>query len=280
MIAFATGQSHFVSVRGSRVHYQRYNDAQGGKPGLLFVHGMWAHSHWWDHIAPFFMDRYSVTAIDLSGLGDSDARPAYSADGFADDVIAVLEDTGMSAATVVAHSFGGTPSLIASGRRPDLIARLVIIDSRLNIPDLPMPSPDGSDRMTSKRLYEDPAEAIARYRLIPAGGPVAPDILRRVAQYGLRREGDHWVWKFDLGIDTQLFHRSSGMIPPGIETPVDYIFGENSRSVSREAAAAISDYLPCCGRAIEIPGAGHHILLEQPDILVSVLRALFARFPG
>ena len=131
--------------------------------------------------------------------------------------------------------------------------------------------------MTSKRIYADPAEAISRYRLIPSGGTVAPDILKHVASHGLRKESEGWVWKFDLAIDPQLFHRPAGLIPSGITTPIDFIFGENSRSVSGTHAIAISEYLPNCGAPIGIPGAAHHILLEEPDILVSVLRALFAR---
>jgi len=46
--------------------------AQAGKPGLLLVHGGFAHAHWWDFPSLlFFTDRYCVAAIDLSGMGDS-----------------------------------------------------------------------------------------------------------------------------------------------------------------------------------------------------------------
>ena len=66
MTAFATGQSRFLPVGGGNIHYQHYNADDQGKPGLLFVHGMWAHSHWWDHIAPSFLDHFAVAAIDLA----------------------------------------------------------------------------------------------------------------------------------------------------------------------------------------------------------------------
>lgn len=277
MWAFATGVSRFVSVNGSRIHYLQYNAADVGKPAMLFVHGMWAHLHWWDHIVPFFLDRYRIAAIDLGGLGDSEPRAVYSPQSYAGEIIAVLEDAGMAGATVVAHSFGATPTMFACGLRPDLFTRAVIVDSRLNIPTRAAPIPDKSDQMPYKRVYGDPAEAISRYRLIPPGGEVPPDILRHVATHGLRQEEGGWVWKFDLGIDPQLFHHPVGLIPPGIMTPVDYLFGENSRSVSREHAMAIGDYLPNCGVPIGLPGAGHHIMLEQPELLIAVLRAILSR---
>jgi pimeloyl-ACP methyl ester carboxylesterase len=266
-----------VTVDGSRIHYQQYNAGDADKPGLLFVHGMWAHLHWWDHIVPFFLDRFRIVAIDLGGMGDSETRPEYSAQGFTDEIIAVLEDAGLAPATVVAHSFGATPAVFACGRRTDLIARAVIVDSRLNIPTAPGPLPDKSDRMPYKRLYADPAEAISRYRLIPPGGTVPTDVLRHVASHGLRKEDAGWVWKFDLAIDPQLFHSPAGLIPAGIVTPIDYIFGEESKSVPRAHAMAIGDYLPNCGVPIGLPGAGHHILLEDPELLVSVLRAVLSR---
>ena len=275
---FAVGKSHFASSGGSRIHYLRYDAGSTRKPGLLFVHGMWAHAHWWDHIAPCFLDRFTVLAIDLSGMGDSERRSAYSAEVFAQDIVAVLEDAGLSSTIVVAHSFGGTPGVFACDRRPDLIARLVILDSCLNLPTRPLPEPDHCAQLASKRIYADPAQAIDRYRLIPPGGPVSRDIVAHIATSGLRKEDNGWVWKFDLAVDPQLFHHRSGWIPAVTGTPVDYIFGESSRSVSRDVAAAIADYLPTCGEPVGIPGAGHHIMLEQPDMLVAVLRALWSRF--
>ena len=62
------GEDCFVNVEGCRIHYLRWG--QAGKPGLVFLHGGFAHAHWWDFIAPFFAEDYSVVAIDLSGVYD------------------------------------------------------------------------------------------------------------------------------------------------------------------------------------------------------------------
>ena len=76
---------HWITVAGARIHYQSWND-QEAKPGLLFVHGHAAHAHWWDFIAPAFIDNYKVAAMDMSGAGDSDHRDAYSARTFAEEI--------------------------------------------------------------------------------------------------------------------------------------------------------------------------------------------------
>ena len=61
-----------VEVDECDVSYRHYEAI--GKPGMLLIHGMNAHSRWWDFIAPQLLDRYQVAAMDLTGMGDSDYR--------------------------------------------------------------------------------------------------------------------------------------------------------------------------------------------------------------
>src|SRR5438874_549866 len=80
-------EERWVKVEGCPIHYLRWG--QPGKPGLLLVHGGFAHAHWWDFIAPAFADDYCVAALDLSGMGDSGRRPKYTAELFAQEAIRV-----------------------------------------------------------------------------------------------------------------------------------------------------------------------------------------------
>ncbi|HKD22689.1 MAG TPA: alpha/beta fold hydrolase, partial [Rhizomicrobium sp.] len=98
-------ESKFVRVEGGNIHYLRWGDR--ARPGLLLVHGNAAHAYWWSFIAPFLARDYNVAAMDLSGMGDSDWRPAYSMDLFVQEQLAVCEDAGMFAPSeppiIVAH---------------------------------------------------------------------------------------------------------------------------------------------------------------------------------
>src|ERR1043166_1204269 len=58
-------EDRFIKVDGCRIHYLLWGHRN--KPGLLFIHGGFAHAHWWDFIAPLFAEDYFVAAIDLSG---------------------------------------------------------------------------------------------------------------------------------------------------------------------------------------------------------------------
>src|SRR6202000_428091 len=61
---------------------------QGGKPGLILVHGNSAHADWWSFIAPFLADEYRIAALSLSGMGDSDWREPYDFATLADEICA------------------------------------------------------------------------------------------------------------------------------------------------------------------------------------------------
>ena len=61
----------------------------GDKPGMLLIHGMNAHSRWWDFIAPALAEDYRVVAMDLTGMGDSDYRYEYDAATYAAEITAV-----------------------------------------------------------------------------------------------------------------------------------------------------------------------------------------------
>jgi pimeloyl-ACP methyl ester carboxylesterase len=108
-------ESCFVEANGNRLHYFAWNMRDVGKPLLLFVHGFLAHARWWDFIAPYFMETHRVIAMDLSGMGESGWREAYSAPQLAHDVTSLIEALGLGPATAIAHSYGGLCARLPNG---------------------------------------------------------------------------------------------------------------------------------------------------------------------
>ena len=76
-----------IVVDDGAVHYQHWGDAT--KPGMVLVHGSGSHSHWWDFIAPLLLEDFQISAIDMSGMGDSDHREDYSAQLYAKEILSV-----------------------------------------------------------------------------------------------------------------------------------------------------------------------------------------------
>ncbi|MES3021803.1 MAG: alpha/beta hydrolase [Pseudomonadota bacterium] len=267
--------SHFVEANGNRLHYLEWNAQDSHKPVLLFVHGLRAHAHWWDFIAPFFIHSHRVVALDLSGMGESGWRPGYSAPLLAQDLICFIEALDLAAPTVVAHSYGGLCTLRAASMRPELFGRVVVLDTFVIFPGekLFLDPP----RVGGGKAYEDRAAARQRYRLLPPQPEPAAALLDHIAHHSMREGGDGVRWKFDPalnGVDIHLYDGDEMLAK--ISAPVDYCYGERSALVQAQHARRIVDALPNRRGPIAIAEAHHHLMLDQPLALVSTLNALLA----
>lgn len=266
-------ESRFVMSEGVRLHYLAWGLEHVGRPGLLFVHGYRAHAHYWDFIAPYFADHYRVVAMDLSGMGDSGHRQAYSALGFAQDIAAVIADAALEPATVIGHSFGGARAWRAAAEFPDAIAHVVALDSICRFADTP-PSSAGTPRRPRTEPYPDFASARARYRLTPEQ-PCANDfLLDHVARHSLRPEGTGWIWKFDPHLPPGPHEPDMGLLLQGLDIPVDYLRGEFSTVISPRDAERIAACLRRGRGPIVIPESYHYLMIDQPMALIAALRAL------
>lgn len=261
-----------VDVEGASIRYRGWGLDDVAKPGLILVHGFMAHARWWDHIAPHFMDRYRVVAPDLSGMGDSDARPGYSRRQFARELLAVADHAGLGAVTIVAHSFGALSGLYACRASPERITRAIVIDAYVFRPERDEPF-----EARPSRFYPSREAAKARFRLGPPGLWPNPEILAYISYHSVVERPEGWTWKFDPmsreSIDAEKDLRGELRALP---TPVDFIYGDRSEIVDAEALASLVAGMPSCGTPIAVPLCHHHVMIEQPFALVGILNALLA----
>jgi pimeloyl-ACP methyl ester carboxylesterase len=274
----APATSHFVDCAGTRLHYRCWNAGETAKPVLLFAHGYKGHSHWWDFIAPSFVDRFRVVAMDFSGMGRSGRRPVYTPESFTEDLICILE-SAVGPATVVGHSYGGLRTLRACAERPELIRHAIILDSRLRFSDTDEVFAAPPAR-SSGRIHPDYASLRARYRVIPDQPLPIPDAFEHVAFHSIEPCGNGWRWCADPALPFVTSEPDGDALLARIALPVDYVFGEESAVVEPWRAERIASRLHRCRGAIGIPESHHHLMLDQPLALIAVLRALLASRPS
>jgi pimeloyl-ACP methyl ester carboxylesterase len=269
------GVSATIEVNGAALHYQSWSLEHDERPALLLIHGFRAHAGWWNVVAPCFADDYRVVAMDLAGMGDSAHRQSYTPAGFAADINGLIEALGLGPVTAVGHSYGGARLLHACAERPELYRHLVVVDSFIRFageatPVLP-------SRPLGNRVYADFEQACARYRLMPEQPGVLPALLRQVAMQALKKVDGGWRWKFDPAMAPAGEPEAAAELwLPRVTPPVDVIYGEHSRVVSAERAARTVAHLPRARGPLMIPGSHHHIMLDQPVALVTMLRSLLA----
>jgi pimeloyl-ACP methyl ester carboxylesterase len=73
---------------------------------------------------------FSVTLVDLYGFGETpEPERPFGVRDYADGVVEVMNDLGITSAVFVCHSFGGRIGLELAVKMPHLVDKLVLIDS-------------------------------------------------------------------------------------------------------------------------------------------------------
>jgi pimeloyl-ACP methyl ester carboxylesterase len=96
---------------------------------VLLVHATGFHGYVWQPLAAHLHGRRAL-APDLRGHGDSSSPSDgdYAWDGFADDVLAVVDQLGLGGVDAVGHSKGGAALLLAEQREPGTFRRLYLYE--------------------------------------------------------------------------------------------------------------------------------------------------------
>jgi sigma-B regulation protein RsbQ len=95
-----------------------------GSTAIVFAHGFGCDQTMWRYLAPSFQDRYKVVLFDLVGSGKSDLS-AYdfqkygSLQGYADDLIEIIDEVTDSPVVFVGHSVSAVIGLLASVAAPE-----------------------------------------------------------------------------------------------------------------------------------------------------------------
>ena len=259
------------------VSYRHYEAI--GKPGMLLIHGMNAHSRWWDFIAPQLLDRYQVAAMDLTGMGDSDYRYEYSSNTYADEILAVLDDAKFGTdSIVVAHSFGGYMAVRAANKAPDRFKALVMVDSGIRHPDDPVPEQIWMSGARSK-IYPDKETALNRFRVQPPQPCDNDFLLQYIARNSLMPVDGGWTWKFDEDLLTSLTDAERKPEEfQALTTTLGVIFGADSELFSRRTLEYMQELIPEPFLIKEIANAQHHLFLDQPQAFVESLLEMCQKF--
>jgi pimeloyl-ACP methyl ester carboxylesterase len=116
----------YLDLHGDRVAYRE----AGAGEALLLIHGMAGSSATWRAVLPQLSKKYRVVAPDLFGHGES-AKPRgdHSLGAFAAWLRDLLDELGITRATVVGQSLGGGVAMQFVYQHRDYCQRLVLISS-------------------------------------------------------------------------------------------------------------------------------------------------------
>ncbi|BAH53445.1 alpha/beta fold hydrolase [Rhodococcus opacus] len=261
-----------VDVAGAEVHYRAWGPT--GTPGLVLVHGGAAHCRWWDHVAPMLATGRRVVALDLTGHGDSDRRAEYGLEQWAEEALAVAKPAGISGAPVlVGHSMGGMVSYVAAQLFGEDLAGVQLIDSPVLART---PEEEEARRQRAfgpKKVYPSRDAALERFRFVPPQDTAVPAVLRHVAETSMEEVAGGWSWKFDSSFFSREGSGHLGSSDPRCR--LAYFRAENGIVTDAMMDDMRRRFGPTA-LVVEIPDAGHHVMIDQPLALVVGIRTVLA----
>ena len=106
------------------------DNGASGKKILFFVHGWGADKYNLKGIYHSLENKFHLIILDLPGFGKSSIpEDIIGSEGYADILVDFLKSINIKNINYIGHSFGGKIGIILSVKYPELIKRLVLIDS-------------------------------------------------------------------------------------------------------------------------------------------------------
>jgi pimeloyl-ACP methyl ester carboxylesterase len=248
--------------------------ATGGKPfdkslptvvllhGAGFDHATWAlHSRWFAHHG------FSVLAPDLPGHGYSSGKPLPTIADMADWTAALLDAAGAAKARLVGHSMGSLIALETAARHADNVSGLALIGTAATMTV-------GPDLLKAAEANDVAAiDMVSIWGLgfkAELGGSLAPGLwMHQGAQRTLQRCAPGVLYN-DLAACNA--YQNALAAAAQIKVPATVILGERDMMTPARAGKTLAAAIPNA-RTIVLAGAGHMMMVEQPDELLAALRA-------
>ena len=265
-----TRSRRFQTPDGIELHTLHWRpkeeDPHDARAPVILLHGGGANAHWWDHLASRISDHREVHSLDFRGHGDSAYPTERVVGAFNTDLEAMLAWLGRDDVILVGHSMGAAVALDHASRFA-ATRGIVLVDLARG------GTPGGGRRarlaLSLRRTYRTLEEAVDRFRFLPESSHPTEELRRTIAEHSVKQEPDgRFGYKFDpawFGLPPR-----PRPDPARVGCPTLLVRGSDSTLLSTEAAEALVSEL-ADGRLVEIPDAGHHILLDQPARLLRVL---------
>ncbi len=247
-----------------------------GKPPILFLHGGSAHAHWWDFVAPAFVGDFHVLALDQRGHGESQWADewAYGSRHYVSDLDQVIAAWGFGAPILIGHSMGAHNVLAYAVEHSESeggkLRAIVAIDPPPDYPDLALEFLKSIAEKPARR-FESLDEAARNFRVLPRETLAKKEILEHVARRSFKRHADGgWTHK----IDRRTMIREPSRVWKSlhrIKCPALIVKIAKSPLLDRELARKMVAQL-ANGRLAEIDDSYHHVMLDNPQALIEIIR--------
>ena len=237
-----------------------YTDQGNGTP-LVFIHAFPLSKAMWQPQVDALKDTYRVVTIDLGGHGDSDIVPWNdSLDGYAKNVILLLDHLEIAQAVFVGLSMGGYTLFSIYRHYANRVKAMVLCDTRAQAD-----SEEGqvARQSMAEVAFKDGASAIADIMLPKLLAPSTiehhPEIMEEVRQMILETSTAGIV----VDLVAMATRPDSTDLLSTITCPTLVIVGEDDQATPVAESEYMAERIPT-STLVTIRQAGHLSNVEQP----------------
>lgn len=264
----APGRLHFLDYNQEKVISEMpdvFNvpDSEPDYPALILLPGLTNNAHYWDEIAPYFLDNYKVYALDWRGHGDSTPAPTYGYADYAADITRLVNFIVPQKYFLAGHSLGGYVALFYAAELEDTSTLAGIVAADIKTASTEEEHEVGRNAAARpQRFFPGVDEVAARLKAAMPGSSVSEDRLRQLAETSVNEEGPALRLKYDRQVldfepvDPYAFAEK-------VSVPVLILNGENSSVMNAKQGRELTKALPY-GKRHEIAEAGHFVYLDRP----------------
>ena len=241
-------------------------------PVVVFIHGaQHDHSVWILQSRYLAHHGYAVLAVDLPGHGRSDGAPKPTIEAMSAWLVALLDATGVSSATLIGHSGGSLVALETASRHPSRVAKLVLVGTAF-----PMRVAD--ELLAATR--DDEPRAIDMINIWSHAGyaqkPSSPG-----PGFSVVGQNKRLMERMKKGVLHADFNACNAYgnglaAAAGEQCPTLMILGRRDVMTPLRATRGLREAIPRA-EIVEVPGSGHALMAEAPDQVLDAIRAFLAK---
>lgn len=276
----------------------RANDAgAAGRPRVVLLHGFPEAAFVWDEVMAALAPEVDALAPQLRGYAGSSAPAdvaAYRTRHLVADLAAVIEHGGAPVDLLVAHDWGGAVAWALAAQRPELLKRLLIINS---------PHPATFLRELKTNPAQQRASTYMNFLCRPdAARLLAEDDFRRIWPFFGAEARRTWltaevmnryreVWR--AGLEGPVNYYRASPLRPATDTdrtllgvqlddaavtvrvPTQVLWAERDEALLPALLDGLERWVPALS-VERVPEASHWIVHEQPARVAATIRRLLA----
>ena len=275
---------HTTSVNGIHLHYVMGGQ---GKPVVL-LHGWPQTWYAWRKVMPTLAQQYTVIALDMPGLGDSEQpQDGYDTRTIAKHIHGLVDKLGYKHIFLVGHDLGSWVSYAYASVYPDSVLRLVILDAAIpgvtpaqpyefspeanlktwqfafnQIPELPEALVAGRERLYLSWFFQNKAAHPESF-----SSTDIDEYVRAYSAPGAMRGGFEYYRAFPKTIQ-----ENQELAQTKLLMPVLALGGEKGTGIEMlHTMQLVADNV----RKDMVPDCGHYIPEERPDYLSKQILSFF-----